>query len=142
MEEKYQLAEQLLIPIWRGVDSAYKSRYARTIWQQFEDNIRSAAYTSSLSRFYNALCLKLAVTISTRDLTDINTVLQSGRDRELLRLFRDEPGTCVLLVRVVNEQRKEQWKQRQEEYGREAVEQLPVTEESIETLFNSTEEAE
>lgn len=50
--------------------------------------------------------------IATRDLADVNTVIQSGQDRELLKLFREESATCALLVRVVNEQRKEEWRQR------------------------------
>jgi hypothetical protein len=103
----------LLVPIWRGIPIDYKRRYAREIWQQFEDNVRAAAYTSSLSRFYNSICSRLAVNIRTEYLEQVNKILMSGNDRDLLKMMRDEATTVVLMVRLENEARKAEWQERQ-----------------------------
>jgi len=103
------MAASLLTPIWRGIPADYKAKYARNIWQQFEDNIRSAAYTSSLSRFVNSICSRLQVKIAAGDVEMVNAALASGRDRELLRLMRDEATTVVLMVRLENDKRREEW---------------------------------
>lgn len=115
------MATALLTPMWRGTPAAYKSRYRAKIWQQFEDNIRSAAYTATLSRFASNLSSRLGVRIAIEDVATVNSVLQSGQDRALLKLLRDEATTCVLLVRLMNEERKAEWARRDAE--RQAEEQ-------------------
>lgn len=47
-------------------------------------------------------------------------ILNSGQDRELLKLMRDETTLLVLMVRVRNEERREEWEAKQAE--REAEE--------------------
>ena len=114
--EKYHTALRLLIPIWRGLDSNYKSKYARSIWQQFEDNIRSAAYTSTLSRFFNNLSSRLEIAIDAAGLTDVQAALAvtGAAERTLLRQLRDETSTLALMVRLENEKSKASWKAYQE----------------------------
>jgi len=107
--DKYETVQALLIPIWRGIPTDYKSRYRRKIWQQFEDNIRSAAYTASLSHFVSNLCSRLQVSLRTVDVATLNGIVHGGRDRELLRLLREEATIVVLMVRVENEKRKAEW---------------------------------
>lgn len=111
---EYQTALKLLNPIWRGLDSNYKSKYARSIWQQFEDNIRSAAYASTLSRFYNQLCSRLEIQIDATGMADVQAALalQGTEARALLRQLRDETATLVLMVRIENEKRKADWQTR------------------------------
>ena len=111
---EYQTALKLLNPIWRGLDSNYKSKYARSIWQQFEDNIRSAAYASTLSRFYNQLCSRLEIQIDATGMADVQAALalQGTEARALLRHLRDETATLVLMVRIENEKRKADWQTR------------------------------
>lgn len=108
---KYHTALRLLIPVWRGLDSNYKSKYARSIWQQFEDNIRSAAYASTVSRFYNNLCSRLAIAIDARGVADVNAVLaiSGAEERALLRQLRDETSTLALMVRLENDIARAQW---------------------------------
>lgn len=113
--DHYEMATALLTPIWRGVPAAYKSRYRAKIWQQFEENIKSAAYTATLSRFVSNLSLKLGVRMATEDVTAVREIVQGGQDRALLKLLRDEATTCVLLVRVENEARKAEWAKRDAE---------------------------
>ena len=105
------IAEQLLDPVWRGMPAAYKSRYALTIWQQFESNIRSAAYKSSLARFYTALTDRLQSDPLKESISGISEILQSGEDAAVLRMLRDETTALVLLVRLKNEERKEKRKE-------------------------------
>lgn len=89
----------------------YKSRYRMSIWQQFEDRVRSAAYTSSLGRFVNSLCLSLGAAIGTNklDREKADRILNSGNDGALLKLLRDETTLVVLMVRVANQERREEW---------------------------------
>lgn len=115
---KYHMALRLLIPLWRGLDSSYKRKYARSIWQQFEDNIKAAAYASSASRFFSNICSRMAIAVDAAGLDDIRSALSLGVDAEraLLRQLRDETSTLVLMVRIENEKRKIEWdKKRSEE---------------------------
>ena len=111
MEQKHEQAAELLEIIWRGVPADYKSRYRRSIWQQFEDNIRSAAYTSNLGKFLDSLCLKLGADIGRNgeDRTQAEAILQEADAKAMLKLLREETTLLVLMVRVANQERREVW---------------------------------
>lgn len=106
---EYHTALRLLIPLWRGIPADYKRKYARNIWQQFEDNIRAAAYTSRLSKFINSICLKLQIQIAGGDVAAVS-ILLTADEKTLLRQLRTEAATLVLMVRLENEKRKEELK--------------------------------
>jgi len=112
-----EMAADLLEVVWRGVPRDYKSRYRMSIWQQFEDNVRSAAYTANLGKFVNSLCAKLQASVGQRDeeRARAEEILNSGNDRALLKLLRDETTLLVLMVRVRNQQRQEKWRTAREE---------------------------
>lgn len=112
--EKYHLALGLLIPLWRGIPADYKRKYARNIWQQFEDNIRAAAYTATASRFVSSFCSRMSVAIASDDLDAVHAALNAGRDKAILSQLRDETTALVLMVRLENEKRKAEWEARQE----------------------------
>lgn len=99
----------MLVAVWRGIPSSYKSRYRRDIWQQFEDNIRSAAYTNNLGKFIDSLCLNLNIKIRGADVELINGILQESDDKALLKLIREETTLLVLMVRLWNQERREEW---------------------------------
>lgn len=90
-------------------------RFARNIWEQFENQIKSAAYTSSLSRCFESLTLKLGVAIRADDVRAVNEVLNCGEDRPILKALRDETTTLVLMVRLWNDERKALLKREREE---------------------------
>jgi len=118
LSELHQRATALLDVIWRGIPTNYKSRYRRNIWQQFEDNVRSAAYTSNLGKFINSLCLSLAVEFrNSDDIETANDALREGDDRTMLKLMREETTLLVLMVRLRNQERREQWEAEQEKKG-------------------------
>lgn len=108
MTPEHEQGAQLLWAVWRGMPPDYKSRYRRTIWQQFENEVRAAAYTSRLGKFINSLCRKLGVTLN----ASVEPILNSGQDRALLKLLRDETTLLVLMVRVRNEARRDEWEDR------------------------------
>jgi len=128
MNENHERAKTLLMAIWRGIPADYKKRYRRNIWEQFENNVRSAAYTSNLGKFVNTLCAKLQAQIGqTNDERErAESVLNCGYDRALLKLIRDETALLVLMVRVENQKRQEEWKERDKERkAEEAAMELP-----------------
>lgn len=113
--QEYHTALTLLIPLWRGVPGDYKRKYARNIWQQFEDNIRAAAYTAKISKFVNSICSRMQIDIRAADVEAVNSALTISRvdERVLLRQLRDEATTLVLMVRLENEKRKTVWQERE-----------------------------
>lgn len=125
LSELHRRATALLDVIWRGIPPSYKSRYRRTIWQQFEDNVRSAAYTSNLGKFINSLCLNLGVELRNGDdVETANDALREGDDRAMLKLMREETTLLVLMVRLRNQERREEWEARQAEQEQEERESL------------------
>ena len=109
-----QLATDLLTPLWRGISPDYKKRYVYGIWQQFEDNLRSAAYTAKLSTFLTKVTQRLGIVIYIDDTEKMAAVIQCGDDKAVLKMLRDETTLLVLLVRVANEERKEKTKKKAE----------------------------
>lgn len=110
------LATDLLTPLWRGISPDYKSKYRRNIWQQFEDNLRSAAYTAKLSTFLAKLTTRLGIEVRGEDAEKVAAVIQCGEDKSLLKMLRDETALLVLLVRVANEERAEKYRQKNEKH--------------------------
>lgn len=102
-------AVDLLTGIWRMIPAEYKSRYRMSIWQQFEDRVRSAAYTNSLGKFVNSLCssLQAAPGANAEERVKLEAILNSGHDRELLKLLREQTTLIVLMVRVANQERRD-----------------------------------
>lgn len=102
-----RIVEQLLIPAWRGIPADYKTKYARNIWDQFGDQIKSAAYTSSLRRFFEVLTRALDIQVRHEDVAGCEALLSSREDRLLLKILRDETLTLVLMVRLANDERRQ-----------------------------------
>lgn len=107
MTEIHDRATALLMPIWMGIPSEFKTKYKFTIWRQFEDQVRSAAYTTTLSLFLSRICSRLNVTLHDDQLATVRAIVAGGADRDVLRVLRDESAYCVTVVRLANEQRKE-----------------------------------
>jgi hypothetical protein len=109
----HQQAADLLETIWRGMPAEYKSRYRMSIWPQFEDQVRSAAYTTNLGRFVNSLCGKLGATIGSNEAErrQAFAVLETAEAGPLLKLMREETTLLVLMVHIRNQERREAWKE-------------------------------
>ncbi len=101
------VAEQLLWPLWRCVTEEYKSRYKREIWDHFENAVRSAAYTGQLRSYLTNIQARIPLEIQAQYAKKILTIVNSGEDEEILNWLRDETTYLILQVRLMNQQRKE-----------------------------------
>jgi len=87
--------------------------------------VRSAAYTSNLGKFINTLCANLSVEIRGEDDIEFaNDALREGSDRAMLKLMREETTLLVLMVRLWNQERREEWEARQAALEAEEAESL------------------
>lgn len=111
----------LLKIIWRGIPGDYKSRYRMTIWEQFENEIRSAAYTSSLAKFINRICLRLGVSLGRNEEERgvAEKLIQTMDERTALKMLREETTLLVLMVRVDNEEKRAEWIEKQKKDAEE-----------------------
>jgi len=106
-EQLYNRAAQLLYLVWVRIPMDYKQKYARNIWDQFQSRIRVAAFTSDLSKAFNSLCSTFnARAAYTYDARQVIAELSSPDAREILRLWREEPSTLVVMVQQINEENK------------------------------------
>lgn len=71
----------------------------------------SAAYTNNLGKFVNSLCSRFDATIGTtiEERSTAEQILNSGKDRILLSLMRQETALLVLMVRVAMQERKAEY---------------------------------
>jgi hypothetical protein len=105
------VSEHLLFPLFRCLSDSYKERYKRDIWNQFENNIRSAAYTSKLRVFYQNIVSSMPIDVQQQYHGKIRIILESYRDKAVLNWLRDECAYMVLVARQKNERRKEAFKE-------------------------------
>jgi hypothetical protein len=108
------LVQDLLIPLWDGVSTDYKRQYSYSVWNQFEDNLRSAAYTAQLSKFLEKITQRLNITLRTEYVARVAAVINCGEDKTLLKSLREETALLVLLVRVANEERHDRYEAQQQ----------------------------
>lgn len=101
------VAEQLLWPLWRCVTDDYKSRYKREIWDHFENAVRAAAYTGSLRTYLANFQQRIPCELQAQYMKDIKSVIDKNCDPEILDWLRDETTYMVMLVRLMNQERKE-----------------------------------
>jgi hypothetical protein len=117
MNQNQQMIVTMLSIIWRGIPGDYKSRYRMSIWEQFENEIRSAAYTSSLAKFINQICLHLRVSLGTNkeERAVLEAILANADDKKFLKSLREETTLLVLMVRLDNQERNEEKKKKMDE---------------------------
>ena len=95
-----QIADDILAPLWAGIPREYKTKYSYSVWDQFQDNVRSAAYTSRLSLFLSKITARLGISLNERDVKRVVAAVSSGEDREVLRALREDTALLVLMVRT------------------------------------------
>jgi len=114
--EQHKKCALLLEALWRGIAPEYKSRYRRTIWTQFQEEVEGAARTTnSLSVFVNSLCSRFSVSLHDREAAAVGKVLSGADDRAMLKLLREQTVLLVVAVRLANQERREEWEAQQEE---------------------------
>lgn len=107
------IGEELLFPLFRCLGSEYKERYKKDIWEQFENNIRSAAYTAKLTTFFENITRSMPIVLERQYADPVVKIIQSKMDKTILNWLREETTYLVLLARMKNEERKEAFKARQ-----------------------------
>lgn len=105
-----EVAAQLLTPLWQGIPGDYKKRYAKNIWEQFQDNIRSSAYTAHAAQFLSKITQRLGISLTESGGRSVAEFINDSPERELLKMLREDTTLLVLLVRVANDERREEWK--------------------------------
>jgi len=101
------VAEKLLWGLWRSITEDYKMQYPRVIWEQFENAIRSASYTDSLKVFLTNFQRRIPVEIQAQYGRDILAIVDSGEDEQVLNWLRSESTYLTMIVRLKNQERKE-----------------------------------
>jgi len=109
------VAEKLLWSLWRCVDDLYKQKYLTNIWEQFENAIRSASYTNSLKKFISHIVTRIPITVQAKYQKDVLEIVDSGEDERVLDWLRAETTYMVMLVRVMNQERREEYEAVQNE---------------------------
>jgi hypothetical protein len=104
------VAENLLWGLWRSISEDYKMKYPRDIWDHFENAMKSASYTSSLKSFLTLFQRRFPLDLQEQYTKGIKSILESGRDEEILGWLRDESTYMVMIVRIRNQERKEAFK--------------------------------
>jgi len=108
-----QIANDLLTPLWRGIAPEYKKKYRIDIWEQFTNRIRSASYTTArLPVFLETITTRLGISLHATDLEKVMAIIQSLEAPTILTLLRNDTVLLVALVRLANEERKEQWEKK------------------------------
>lgn len=118
------IALGLIAPLWRAIGDEYKRKYRTTIWTQFEENLKSAAYTAKIGVFLDTLTRKLSLNLRAADTESIARVVATVDERTLLKLIRNETTLLILYVRMIQEEKKAAYKEREAE--RETKQQVSL----------------
>lgn len=104
------VAENLLWGLWRSITEDYKTQYPREIWDHFENALRSASYTDSLKVFLTNFQRRIPIDIQAQYNKDILSIVEAGQDDIVLNWLRSETTYLTMLVRLRNQERKENLK--------------------------------
>jgi hypothetical protein len=107
------VAEKLLWPLWRCVTDDYKSRYKRDVWDHFENAVRAAAYTGNLRTYLANFQARIPCELQAQFMRSIKQVVDAACDAEILDWLRDETTYMVMLVRLMNQDRREAFEESQ-----------------------------
>lgn len=106
-----EVADLLLWGLWRSIHEDYKMKYPRDIWEHFENAIKSASYTGSLKGFLSLFQRRIPLDLQAQYVKDIRKVVDANQDEEILNWLRTESTYMMMLVRLRNQQRKEDLKE-------------------------------
>jgi len=102
-----KVAENLLWGLWRSIKEDYKCQYPREICEHFENALRSASYTDSLKIFLTNFQRRIPICIQAQYNKDILSIVEAKEDDTVLNWLRTETTYLTMLVRLLNQDRKE-----------------------------------
>ena len=110
-EQLRQQAAQMVLILHRSINWDIWGSKRLRYWGILQDTITSKAYTNSLARWLNGVCQAFDIHTpgwNAEDRQYLEVVLNSGQDRALLKLLREETQLIVLMVRVVQQEAREE----------------------------------
>jgi hypothetical protein len=110
-----EVSDMLLWGLWRSIHEDYKMKYPRDIWGHFENAIKSASYTSNLKGFLSLFQRRIPLDLQAQYVKDIKKVIDNNQDDEILTWLRTESTYMMMLVRLRNQQRKDDFKEANQE---------------------------
>jgi len=103
-----EVAENLLFGLWQNIDSDYKKKYVKNIWEQFENAVRAATYTDKLTKFIEIFKSRLPCELQGMYTKDIfNFLNKCKEDYKVLTWLREETTYLVMICRMLNQEKKE-----------------------------------
>lgn len=108
-----EIGEHLLFPLFRSLSADYKKKYVKDVWDQFENNLRASAYTAKLTTFFENTTRTMPIKFEQQYAEAAMRILNSGLDKQILTWLRDETTYLVLIARMKNEERKDDFKEKQ-----------------------------
>jgi len=98
-------ALDLVQALWNSIRwEKFPGRLRRRVYSVFQDWVLDAAYTSSLHKFVtNFIQNANADAVPASEAERVSRILSSGRDREILRLLREETPALIVLFRARRE---------------------------------------
>ena len=109
-----EIAENLLFPIWRCIDEDFKNKYKGDAWGIYENFLKTSACNENLKQFFEKLKRLMPMNWQHQYESQILSVLQSGKDNEVLNTIRTGCSYLVLLTRALNNERKQTLKEKYE----------------------------
>ena len=104
-----EVADSLLWPLWLSIDKEFKSKYKKEIWQHFENAIKSATFSRDLKLFLSKFTSKIPSELNKQNSELILSVINKNEDEQVLQWLREETVYLVMLVRVKNQERKDEY---------------------------------
>lgn len=79
------IADKFVWSVWDSVNRDYKQQYARDIWNQFENALRSASYTDSLKVFLTNFQKRIPAEIKTEVQKNIVDIINLKKERKSIK---------------------------------------------------------
>ena len=106
------IVEHLLLPLWESISSEYKSKYKSSIWEQFENYLRSSAYVSNLQRFIENFKRLMPCNVRDEFVERLVRISDAGFDRAILKEIREKTSVLVLKVRAKRQEKRKDFEEK------------------------------
>lgn len=102
-----EIAENLLFPIWESIDTDYKKKYSKNIWEQFENQILFCLFTKDIQNFVTKIKKSLPCQLNLENSEKIYFFSQSVDNEEVMKLIRQKSNYLIFLVRKLRDEKQQ-----------------------------------
>lgn len=92
-----EIAQNLLLPLWRCVDAEFKKSSGKEVWRYFEQFVRTAATSPTLSRFFGAFKRLCPFEWSTYHSEGLVAYMQSCDESQVLKMLRGDDLALIII---------------------------------------------